>query len=439
MPRRRFTPALAAFAVAAVGVIVAPQAPASAGDAGTAGATSATSAVQSTTTPSAKSRGVRTNFGMKASGYGSRVRGNQIPVDSRDTGYTSTGCTTRIGENGSNTVANVDLGGIGSVGTLTTDLHTEKVGGEIAAVSHHELAGISLSLGGLASLSIQGLMTTARAYHDSTGFHATTDTQLAKIVVTIAGVPLTLPLPTISQPITVPGLLRISLGRSEIKKKADFASARAKAVQIDILATDTTVKLAASYAEISDNIVKGRFSGYANTTRAAVLGDLVTSGPQVKTIMPCRGTGGVVRTKNLLGLDIPGVLSVGAARSSEMGKQSRNRATGFTQSELANVNLLNGAVVISAIRGRVNVELDSKNRVVASTNGTTIGSITVNGTETPLPDLGTLSIPGLLEIGTNVVEKVRGGLKVIAVQVKLLNGTGATINLGEAKLQIRQR
>lgn len=435
MPRRRFTPALAAFAVAAVGVIVAPQMPASADESGAAGSV----AIAGTTAPTAAKAGPRTNFGMKASGYGTRIRGNQIPVDSADTGYTSTGCTTRVGKVGNNAVANVDLGGLGSVGTLTTDLHTEKVGGQIAAVSHHELAGIKLDLGGLASLSIQGLMTTARAYHDRTGFHATTDTQLAKIVVSIAGVPLSLPLPTISQPITVPGLVRISLGKSVIKEKAGFASARAKAVQIDLLATGSTVKLASSYAEISDNILKGRLSGYANTTRAAVLGDLVTSGPQVKTLMPCRGTDGEVRTKSLLGVQIPGVLSVGAATSRQFGKQTRTRAVGFEEAQLANVNLLGGAVVISAIKGRVNVSRGPGGKLVATTDGTTIGSITVNGTETPLPDLGVLTIPGLLEIGTNVVEKIPSGLKVVAVQVKLLNGLGATINLGEAKLQIRSR
>lgn len=435
MPRRRFTPALAAFAVAAVGVVVTPQVPASADT--SSGAVSASSTASSSGT--SLKAGPRTSFGMKASGYGTRIRGGQIPADSADTGYTSTGCTTRIGRSGDNAVANVDLGGLGSVGTLSTDLRTEKVKGQIAAVSQHELAGIKLSLGGLASLSIQGLSTTARAYHDATGFHATTDTQLAKIVVTIAGVPLSLPLPTLNQPITVPGLLRISLGKSVIKEKGDFASARAKAVQIDILATGTTVKLASSYAEISDNILKGRLSGYANTTRAAVLGDLVTSGPQVKTLMPCRGTDGKVREKSLVGLSLPGVLTVGAATSRQLGKQTRTRAGGFEEAQLANVNLLNGTVVIDAIRGRVNVSRGPGGKLTANTKGTTIGSISVNGTETPLPDLGVLTIPGLLEIGTNVVEKIPNGLRVIAVQVKLLNGLGATINLGEAKMQVRSR
>ena len=78
------------------------------------------------------------------------------------------------------------------------------------------------------------------------------------------------------------------------------------------------------------------------------------------------------------------------------------------------------------------------NGLKISTAGTTVGALTVNGTATPLPDLGTLDIPGVLSLATNVVERFKGGVHVIALQVKLLNGTGATINIGEATMKIRK-
>ena len=62
-----------------------------------------------------------------------------------------------------------------------------------------------------------------------------------------------------------------------------------------------------------------------------------------------------------------------------------------------------------------------------------------NGSEQAIPDPGqSIEIPGLAKIAFNVQEKIPGGLHVIAIQITLLDGTLATINIGEAKLAIRK-
>lgn len=425
----RLVPALAALTLAASGLAVAIS-PADA-------ARSVDSSATATAAPTAAKVGAKTNFGMVASGYGTRVKGGQIPAASGTTAYTSTGCTTRTGKSNSNTEAGVDLQGLGTVGAVDTQLYTEKVDGQIAAVSKHAVANIGLNLGAGTSLSIRAIESTSRAYHDKTGFHATTESNIGKLVLTVAGVPMTLPIPTPNQPIEIPGLLRISISKSVIKEGANGASARAKAVQIDVLATDSSIKVASSYASIEDGVLRGRLGGSANTTRISVLGDLISSGPTLQTLMPCSGTDGKVRTKSAAALDLAGQIVLGAATSSQMGKQTKTRAFGFEQAQVASLTL--GPVTIKAITGRVNASRGPGGLQVNS-NGTSLGSIVYNGEEQAIPDPGqSLEIPGLVKITPNLVEKIKNGLHVVALQLTLLDGSGAVINIGEAQMRIRNR
>ena len=63
----------------------------------------------------------------------------------------------------------------------------------------------------------------------------------------------------------------------------------------------------------------------------------------------------------------------------------------------------------------------------------------MNGTEYSFPELDGLSIPGLVEIETGVVKKFKSGIEVIAVRLTLLDGTGAVVDLGHAKLLDRRQ
>lgn len=431
---RRLVPAIAALALATSGLAAAIS-PADA--ARPAEAASPAAATAAAPTPSTKL--VKSPYGMRASGYGTRVRGGQIPAGSGTTAYDSTGCTTSIGREAGNTQAGVNLQGLGTVGAVDTSLRTEKVNGQIASVSEHKVAGINLDLGAGTGLSITAINTIARAYHDKTGFHATSDTTIGNIVLTVGGIATPIPIPAPDTPIVIPGLVSIEVGRSEIKEGPNGAQAREKGVQIEIPAAGAKLKIAASFASIEDGVTFGPLHGNASTTRIAVLGDLITSGPTLKIIMPCAGTGGEVKSKELAGVNLANQLVIGAATSTQMGKQSKTRAIGFEQAQVAKVDLGNGALVINAITGRVNVSRVKGKKAVANANGTTVGSIIANGQEQAIPDPGqAIEIPGLAKIAFNVQEKIPGGLHVIAIQITLLDGTAAVINIGEAKLAIRK-
>ena len=71
-----------------------------------------------------------------------------------------------------------------------------------------------------------------------------------------------------------------------------------------------------------------------------------------------------------------------------------------------------------------------------SARGTTVGTITANGQPQSFPDTGPLTIPGVATLERRIVTKTQTGLKVIALRITLLDGTGAVIDLGEAKLRI---
>ena len=95
-----------------------------------------------------------TNFGLHAMGYGTTIKGGDIPLASGATGFAHITCTTLAGLNRSNGVANVDLPGLGTIDALDTRVATIKKGKTVTAVSHHALAGITLLETALGKLSL---------------------------------------------------------------------------------------------------------------------------------------------------------------------------------------------------------------------------------------------------------------------------------------------
>ena len=76
--------------------------------------------------------------------------------------------------------------------------------------------------------------------------------------------------------------------------------------------------------------------------------------------------------------------------------------------------------------------------LTSSTKGTTVGRITVNGQPQEFPDTGVLEIPGVAKLETAVTQKLKNGLAVTALRITLLDGTGAVIDLGNARFQVRR-
>ncbi len=54
------------------------------------------------------------------------------------------------------------------------------------------------------------------------------------------------------------------------------------------------------------------------------------------------------------------------------------------------------------------------------------------------PRTGVLEIPGIAKLERRVATRTATGIKVVALRITLLDGSGAVVDLGEAQLQIRR-
>ncbi|WP_372728039.1 choice-of-anchor P family protein [Nocardioides sp.] len=378
-----------------------------------------------------------TKFAFKAFGYGTRVKGGQIPVKSDSTAWQTIGCTNKAGLDRQNHEAEVTVPGLGVASGVKTRVWTTQEKGVATAHSRHTIAQITLGNEN-GTVDINAIRSISRAFHDAKGYHAETDTKIGSIVLTRSGeAPQELALPTPDRPVEIPGLATIAVGQHFKKAHRNGARAWADVIDIQVPAPGSRFRIAHSEARISGGVLGGIFNGYGSGTRAEGLQDNVTHGRTPLLVMPCQGTNGKLRTKSIASTNLGDQVKVGALSTRESADQTRKKSFGFIQANIARIELGDGDLVVDAIKGRANVTRKGK-KVMSNSNGTTIGSITANGEAHSFPDTDVLEIPGVARLEQNVVEKLKHGIHVIALRITLLDGSAAVINLGEAKLKIRK-
>jgi hypothetical protein len=373
-----------------------------------------------------------TSFAFKTSGFGTRVIGGQLPAGSSTTGYKVIGCTNKAGLARTNNVAEATLPGLGQAMGVKTRVWTTSHHGVVASHSTHSIAKLVLAQSQLGSVSIDAITSRARAFHDSTGFHATTTTKLGGITFTPPiGDPQTFPAPTPDQPITIPGLLTIYAGQNVTRHSGTGAMADAFALRVEVLATGSSIRVAHSHAELNSGLTGGIFSGHSAATHVVTaLDDNLKSGPNPLSQMPCQGTYGKTHEKSLASVNLGGAVIVKGANTRERGSQGADRAHGISRAEVARVDL-GGQLVIDGIVGKATVKrVDG--HVHKSARGTFLGTVTVAGQKQTFPKTGVLEIPGVAKLERAVVTRTHSGISVIGLRITLLDGTGAVINLAEA-------
>lgn len=403
-----------------------------------AGLVAGTTAPATTAPAAAAAKPTPTAYALGAFGIGTAVKGGSLPVTSGKTAYRIIGCTNRAGVDRENHEAEANVPGLGVVSGVKTRVWTTKTDGVVASNAIHTVANILIGEGsGQGTLEIRGVKSFSRAFHDDQGFHAAYETEIAQIVYTpVEGGPEVLLPPTPGQTLEVPGLARIKLGSHSRHHGPDGARAYATTLKIEVIPSDTVARVAHTSAKIGGGVKSALFRGNSNATRVEALDAIVTSGPTPFLPMPCQGTDGQVKENNLAELNLADQIVVSAANTSEKADQTNSRAWGWEKSSVAELNLGGGQLVISGVVGKVHVKRIG-GTVKRNVRGTTIGSITANGEPQAIPDPGqALIIPGLASIETRVVEQLKGGIAVTSVRVTLLDGTGAVINLGQARLQI---
>ncbi|MEX0428206.1 choice-of-anchor P family protein [Nocardioides sp. DS6] len=394
---------------------------------------------------------VSTPYVLRGFGYGLRVVGGSLPAASGDLGYTTSGCTNKAGVTHENHTAGVSLpGGLGSIGAVASKTWSTKVGNTVNRYTQSKVASITIG-NSLGSLNIKGLTMTTHVWHNAAGFHSKATANAGSITGKIG--PLALPgkLPTPGNPITIPGLLKLSIGAKKENVGPNWAGANIDGLRLQLLPTKTTINLAHSWAYMSKGIASGVFGGNAVATKVSALGGMVSSSGQPFRQMPCKSPQGKTLTKAIASvpLKVPGFpISVGAATSTVQGNQSKTKAWGRGISKVASISLGSGStkLVVKGLVAQANVSRTGKglSKLTRNSNGTHVASITLGGKSYTLSQLDgkSLDIPGLdqvVKIQTNVVSNEWQGIQVVGLRLTLLGASDASktvIDLARTRIKI---
>jgi hypothetical protein len=380
-----------------------------------------------------------TTYAFKSSGYGTHVLGGQLPAGSQTTAFKVIGCTNQAGVRHENDVAQADVPGLGTASGIKTRVWTTDKNGVAASHSTHTIAHLNLASTPLGTLSLDAIKAQALAFHDDSGFHSTASTSLGGITFTPPiGPAQSFPAPSPGQPIDIPGVANIYLGRTQLSHSGTGAEAQAIALRIDVIPTGTSVRVAHAHAEIDSGLTYGIFSGHSDAASVpTAVSGILKSGPNPLTIMPCQGTQGAVRAKSLAHVNLGGQLVVKGLSSRERANQNAHGAHGYERGSVAGINLGDGQLVVNAIVGKASVRRDGHGTRL-SAKGTRLGSVTVAGQTETFPPTGVLEIPGVAKLERKVVTRTATGIHVIALRITLLDGTGAVVDLGEANLRLKK-
>lgn len=248
----------------------------------------------------------------------------------------------------------------------------------------------------------------------------------------------------------IPGLGVLSLGGKHNVVRARSATANASALRAVLYGADTVagggddifVLLGKSRASVRKDQVAGIFGGRAVPAEASLLGDVVRVGRVNDTPLPCEGTAGKVREASTAGgnlLDL-GAVDLGALRARTYGLARKNRsAKAWTEGSVASLDL-GGVIELTGVRGRATVTTNRAGRITGrSTRGTQIASLKINGDERGIPKPGqSIEVPEVAKLTFFVTDKSKRGVEVTAVRATLLDGSGAVIDLGEARTFIKR-
>lgn len=393
---------------------------------------------------------VSTDYVLRGWGYGLRVTGGSLPASSGDLGSIASGCTNKAGVTRENHTAGVALpGGLGSIGAVSSKTWSTKVGATVNRYTQAKVASITVG-NSLGSLDIEGLTMTTHVWHDAKGFHAEATPEAASVTAKVGSLKLPgVKLPTAGDPLTIPGLLKLSLGTKAENVGPNWAGANLYGLSLDLIPTKTSIVLAHSWAYMSKGIASGVFGGNAMATRVSALGGTVSSSGQPFLQMPCKSPQGKTLSRALarVPVSVPGLpVSVGAATSELQGDQSASKAWARGIAKVADINVGNGALVVKGLVAQVNVTRSGKglNTLTRNTTGTTVGSIKLGGQTLSLAALDgkSLNIPGLdgvVRIDTNVVTNEWQGIGVVGLRLTLLGASSATetvIDLARTRLKI---
>lgn len=388
-----------------------------------------------------------TNFAMEASGYSTRVVGGNVPASSDRSAFQVIGCTNLAGKDKTNFEANVDLSPLGSADSARTNVRTTKNNGVVSSFASNSIARATLSdPSNTSTVTIKGIKSTSRAFHDGTGFHATATRSVAAVFFDPDGsgpAPRqNMGVPASGQPVEVPGVAKISLGPVKKDVNAKGASIQADAVRVKLLPSGTVVYLAHSRATINGGVVSGLFRGSAYASKATALGGRVASGKTPYIVMPCQGTDGQVIRRDIARVNpkviVNGVVAKGL-HADQSADQTRQRASGYERGRVDRVRIgegTNRVLAVTGVVGKANVHFVRGQGITKDVQGSHVLGVTLNGDPQRIGSDGVLRIANLAKLETHIVKRTNLTIQVTELRITLLGGTnqGTVIDLGVAKV-----
>ena len=236
----------------------------------------------------------RTPFAYKSATYGSRVRGGEIPASSGTTSYQAIGCTNVAGVDKTNVVASVEIPGLGVAKGVSTRNWTERSNGVHSSYATHDITKIVLSESELRrardqgpELVLPGLPRRVRVPRDHQDRGGEPDLHPDRRCAAGACDP-----DAWFAGRSFPGSWRSGSAARRRGWTATAPRPVADVLDVTLLPTDTLVRVAHTGAKLNRGVKRGLFAGFSAATQVRALDDLVQSGPQPHTRMPCQGTYG---------------------------------------------------------------------------------------------------------------------------------------------------
>lgn len=378
-----------------------------------------------------------TSYAMTALGYGTQIVGGDVGANSGQTALQVLACTNKAGVDKTNAQAYQSVPGVGVVRGASTRVWTQRIGTTVSSFGRHTIESLTINQPGVGVLLIEGLQSTARTWHDSSGYHRSGNVVVGDLTFTpTGGQTQSLPDPTVAQPVTVPGVATISVGSRTGSADAAGARSYVAALNVQRLTTGTNSRIARATATIAGGVRGGLFSGQSSGSRASGLADNTRSGPTPLIVMPCQGTDGEFQQRSVASVDLGNGVVLSGLSAAQGADQDRISAQGYQTGRVNSLAINGDDLVVRDVRGRASVLLESGVRT-RSVRGTQVGRVTSNGETRTFPDSGVLTIPGVARLERRLVNERAAGIAVTALRVTLLDGSGAVINLGQARLDIR--
>jgi hypothetical protein len=450
-----------------------------------AGALVATTAVAGLVPASAAGDGrsapTLTNFGYRADVYGVKLVTDNVEAFNLKDAHAQLRCTRALGQSAQETsVLTVPDNPLVNVAASTSRTDTYKDGDTYGVRGVNTIGDIRIGgeIGGIKTptLKIEGLTTSANAFHTPQGFGHAEAFDFASIKLELlegtplAGTPLEALLAPLNQvtatvfegtndvaneifkvlqsataPIQIPGLGSIALGKVRGTATGKKATSEAMALEIlvDAGGSRQLVEIGSANARIGAPTPAGVFRAGGTAMDLQALQSLLHFGNVQHKSIPCEGTLDKTMSYHvpsagvLLGL----VAKVSGVTYSHRGSQDAKKdlAKGFSSVRIANTSVPAVGLEINDIFSQVTMR-GKENRPVKSSVTSSIGSITFQGQPVAVPAVGqTVELPnGAGLIQRQLVRNSRYGAKSIGLRVQLF-ANAVVLDLGLADGHIYPR